>query len=313
MQGSPLEAKISGVQHGIDEGMHRQLLNLSSPFTVVGVYVQFVASRVRRLLVVGLALVLAFATGGTQLAHAATSADENLSFEVRLTGNENQRPPLGERATGYLDSKWATNLFSLMGSMTGTLLVDGRPIGPLQTAGGLPTRIGTSGSAQFSTIVTSPGTYSAQVTGNYEYYDEATSTWIRRSVNAFVPLFTAAAGKTPRATGVRKVTGPRTLAFTKENYRNYKYKVFVQDRDHALDTARIDDVFIPQGDWKRTKKGWVIPYTKRVAPASPYEFKRLPKVYKYSLSVVLEDDTLEDWQSSRADTVREYFRVTFRK
>lgn len=134
-----------------------------------------------------------------------------------------------------------------------------------------------------------------------------------KPVNVVVPLFTTATGKVPSATSVKRLAGPRNLGFTKDDYRDYKYKVYVDDPDDALDYARIDNVFIPQARWKRTATGWMIPYIKTVAPASPYEYKRLPNVYRSRISVSQKDQNLEEWQVSRADPVSTTFPVTFRK
>jgi hypothetical protein len=249
------------------------------------------------------------------LAQAGTPADENLSFSVELSETTSSNPPVGETAYGHIKTLYPnfTSSDSPMGSMKATLLIDGAPAGQTITPfGESALSIGSFlGRDRFKINVTRQGTYAALVTGSYTY--KQGFNFITRQVNVVVPLFTTASGKVPAKTGVSKVTGPRNLAFTTRDYRDYNYKFYVQDRDHALDHARIDDVYIPQREWKRTSSGWVIPYNKTVAPASPYEYKRLPNVYRSKIVIALNDKELEQWQVRRADYVVRSFPITFRK
>ena len=205
------------------------------------------------------------------------------------------------------------NLPLLISRWVASLLINGAPSGqPITQYGELTMFVGSfGGKHRFKIDVTRQGSYAALITGEYTY--KQGFNFVTLPVNVVVPLFATASGKVPTAAGVKKISGPRILAFTKQGYREYKYKVFVQDVDHALDYARIDDVYIPQGQWQRTSTGWVIPYIKSVAPASPYEFKRLPNVYRYKISISLQDKILEAWQVSRAEFVAMTFPVTFRK
>ena len=246
---------------------------------------------------------------------AKTSVDNFLSFSVSFGSGTGVNPPVGEKAVGYIDTEYVglTTGNSIMGSMTATLLIDGVPSGQSMTAWGSPTLpVGQFlAKDQLQVDVTRPGTYAAHVTGKYTFYQSPN--FITRAVNVVVPLFVTATGQTPATTQVEKVNGPRSLAITKQDYRTYRYKVYVQDPDHALDFARIDDVYVPQRKWNRTESGWVIPYTKEVAPASPYEYNRLPRVFRYKISIDLQDKSLESWQVARAEDVYTSIPVTFRK
>ena len=258
-----------------------------------------------------LILLVGTAVGG---ALADTPVDEILSFSVRLSDTAELRPPVGETVYGYINTR-SSNVtrYTPLGSMAAQLLIDGAPsVQPVTRYGETTIQVGAFGGQQeFKIDVTRPGTYSVLITGSYRYIQDFDV--ITRPVNVVVPLFVTASGKVPASTGVKKVTGPRTLAFTKQSYRDYKFKVYVRDIDHALDFARVDDVYIPKSQWQRAPRGWVIPYIKTVAPASPYEYKRLPNVYRSKIFINLKDEELEEWQVSRAETVSTSFNVTFRK
>ena len=200
-----------------------------------------------------------------------------------------------------------------MPKMSATLLIDGVPSGQSMTGWGSQTLSvgGFVGKDQFQVDVTRTGTYSALVIGEYTFYQSPN--FVTRAVNVVVPLFVTATGLTPAIPGVEQVVGPRTLAFTKQNYRSYAYKVYVRDPDHALDFALVDEVYVPQRKWNRTESGWVIPYKKTVAPATPYEYNRLPSVYRYKIFIDLNDKILESWQVTRAQDVFMSVPVTFRK
>lgn len=258
---------------------------------------------------------LGFASA-TGVSDAATAADENLVVDVELTGAAARGPiPLGESASGRVaitfpnftrDSMYLTNLEA-------ELLVNGVATGQGFTVTDYPRMILGRSPERFLFKVQQPGNYSVRVFGDYAYYVPDQIDFERRTVNVTVPILQVAAGLEPQATKFVKAKGPRKLAFTKEDYRYYKYRIFLRDPSHALDIAKVEDVYIPQERWKRTKSGWVVPYIKEVPPASPYEFKRLPSVYNYRMTVYAADDDLEAWQSRRANQVLGSFTVTFRK
>jgi hypothetical protein len=257
------------------------------------------------------------ATGLSTQAQAATQIDENLIVEVQLQGSAaTQSAPLDETVVGDLTARFPafSTANSVMPSLRATLLVNGVATGQRFTTSGSPTvGIGRGFGNGFRIDVTESGQYAAKVTGDYTFYEPSTSSFETRSVDAVIPLFSTASGRDPRQTKVKRIKGPKELAFTMDGYRKYRYKVFVLDRDHVLDEAQIDGVSVPQSRWKRTNTGWVIPYVKEVEPASPYEFRRLPKVYRYTIRAYLSDRDLESWQVRRADTARGTYKVKFRK